>query len=69
VFMCDFVESIKLTQQELYWLYCNPYAKYEDSAFDEFNSIQALTNHTLPLSCFSYLDGGEDVIYLAFSLC
>jgi hypothetical protein len=45
VFMCNFVESIKLAQLELYWFYCDPYAKYEDSTFDEFNSIQVLTNH------------------------
>ncbi len=67
VFVCDFVESIKLAQQQLYWLYCDPYAKYEDSTFDEFNSIQALTSHTLPLSQLFYLNGGEDVVYLAFS--
>ncbi len=40
--MCDFVKSIKLAQQELYQLYCDFYAEYEDLAFDEFNSIQAL---------------------------
>ncbi len=67
VFMCNFVESIKLARRKLYRLYCNPYAKYEDSAFDEFNSIKALTNQTLPLSQFSYLNGGKVVVYLAFS--
>jgi hypothetical protein len=40
---------------------------YEDSTFDEFNSIQTLTNHTLLLSLFSYLNGRKDVVYLAFS--
>jgi hypothetical protein len=44
VFMCNFVEFVKLTQQELYRFYYDPYAKYEDLTFDEFNSIQVLTN-------------------------
>jgi len=68
VFMCNFVEFVKLTQHELYCLYCDPYAKYEDMTFDEFNSIQTLTNHTLLLSLFSYLNGGEDVYTLCFHL-
>jgi hypothetical protein len=39
VSMCNFLEFVKLAQQELFQFYCDPYAKYEDSAFDEFNSI------------------------------
>jgi hypothetical protein len=68
VFMCDFVEFVKLAQHELYQLYCGPYAKYEDLTFDEFNSIQALTNHTLLLSLFSDLNGGKDMYTLCFHL-
>jgi hypothetical protein len=66
--MCNFVESIKLAQHELYQLYCGPYAKYEDPTFDEFNSMQALTNHTLLLSLFSNLNGGKDMYTLCFHL-
>jgi hypothetical protein len=44
VFMCDFVEFVKLAQQKLYRFLYDPYAKYENLAFDEFNSIQVLTN-------------------------
>jgi hypothetical protein len=39
VFMCDFLEFVKLAQQKLYRFYYDPYAKYEDPTFDEFNSI------------------------------
>jgi hypothetical protein len=42
--MCDFVEFVKLAQQKLYQFLYDPYAKYENLAFDEFNSIQVLTN-------------------------
>ncbi len=39
VFVCDFVEAVKMTQQEFYTLYYDLYAKFEDSTFDEFNAI------------------------------
>ncbi len=39
MFMSDFLDFVKLAQQELYQFYYDPYAKYEDLTFDEFNSI------------------------------
>lgn len=39
VFVYDFVDVVKLAQQELYLLYYDPYAKFEDLAFDDINSI------------------------------
>jgi hypothetical protein len=51
---------------ELYWLYCDPYAKFEDPAFDKFNAIETLTNNNLPMDWFSNLNGSEDVVYFAF---
>ncbi len=53
VFMCDFVEFVKLAQQKLYQFLYDPYAKYENLAFDEFNSIQVLTN--IPFLWASFL--------------
>lgn len=54
-------------QQELYKLYCDPYTKFDDLAFDDFNVIETFTNDVLPMSWFSYLNGLEDTMYLAFS--
>ncbi len=65
--MCDFVESIKQVQQELYMLYCDPYIKFDDPAFDDFNVIEMLTNDVLPMSWFFDLNGLENTMYLAFS--
>jgi hypothetical protein len=65
VFVCDFVEVVKMAKQKLYKLYCDPYAKFEDLTFDDFNVIQTLNNSNFPLEWFSNLNGGED--YLAFS--
>ncbi len=67
MFLCIFVESVKLTQHEFYKLYYDPYICFNDIAFDDFNAIETLTNDVFPISQFSNLNGGEDVVYLAFS--
>jgi hypothetical protein len=65
VFVCDFVETVKVAQQEPYIFYSDPYTKYEDLAFDDFNAIGTLTNSNLPMEWFFDLNGGN--YYLAFS--
>jgi hypothetical protein len=47
VFVCDFVESIKVAQQKLCMLYCDLIAKYEGPNFEDFNSIEIPTNENL----------------------
>ncbi len=64
--MCDFVENIKQSQQELYMLYCDPYIMFDNLAFNDFNAIETLTNDALPMSSFFYLNGLKDTMYLAF---
>ncbi len=56
------MKSVKLAQHEFYRLYCDPYTR-----FDDFNAIEALINDALPMSWFFDLNGGKDVVYLAFS--
>jgi hypothetical protein len=67
VFVCDFAESIKQMQQELYRLYYDPYTKFDDPTFDDFNVIETFTNDVLPMSWFSNINGLENTMYLAFS--
>jgi hypothetical protein len=50
VFMCDFVENIKLTQHEFYMLYCDPHTIFDDPTFDDFNAIKNIINNTFPMS-------------------
>jgi hypothetical protein len=50
VFVCDFVESVKRAQQELYKLYCDPYIRFDDLAFDDFNVIEMFINDALPMA-------------------
>ncbi len=64
--MCDFVESVKQSQQELYMLYCDPYTRFDNLAFNDFNAIETLSNDALPMSWFFDLNGQEDAMYLAF---
>jgi hypothetical protein len=67
VFICDFVENIKFVQHKLYRLYCVPYMKFNDLAFDDFNAIKITNNENLPMSWFFDCNGGKDTMYLAFS--
>jgi len=47
VFVCDFV---KVAQQKLYRFYHDLIVKYESPNFEDFNSIEVLTNECFPLS-------------------
>ncbi len=50
IFLCVILWSINLARQELYWLYYDSFIEYEDSIFDDFNLVEALTNESFPLS-------------------
>lgn len=67
VFICDFVEIIKFVQHKFYTLYCDPYMRFNDLAFENFNAIETANNENLPMSWFFYFNGGKDAMYLAFS--
>lgn len=64
VFVCNFVEIVKVAQQEFYSFYSDPYAKFEDPTSNIFNVIETLTNSNL-MEWFSDFNGGKD--YLVFS--
>ncbi len=67
VFICDLVESVKFVQHKLYRLYCDPYMKFNDLAFDNFNAIEIVNNENLPMNWFYYFNDGKDAMYVAFS--
>jgi hypothetical protein len=50
VFDCDFVNDVKLTQQELFIFYCDSFSKYEDATCDNFNFLFIISNDTFPMS-------------------
>lgn len=40
IFVCDFVEFLKLAQHEFYIIYFDFFGMFEDSTFDDFNAIR-----------------------------
>jgi hypothetical protein len=38
VFVCNFIDAMKVCQFELYWLYSDPYIKFDDPIFDELKN-------------------------------
>jgi hypothetical protein len=66
VFVCNLVEVVKLTQLEIYKLYCHSSTKFEDVDFDDFNLIGNLINPTMSMQWFLDLNGREYAKYLAF---
>jgi hypothetical protein len=67
VFVCEFVEFVKLAHQKLYWFHCDLYVNYEDHGFDDSNFITTLTNDNLYMSWFSNLNGSVNVVYFSSS--
>ncbi len=50
LFVCDFIDVMKIYQLELYRLYSDPYNKLYDFAFDELKALETFTNKNLPMS-------------------
>jgi hypothetical protein len=40
IFVCGFMDFVKLAQYELHKLDCNPYAKLKNSTFEYYNYIK-----------------------------
>jgi hypothetical protein len=65
--MCDFVKYIKLAQQNYtdFTMILLPSMKIKLLMI--FNLVNTLINESFPFSWFSCLNGGENVVYLAFT--
>lgn len=50
--MCDPMNFIKLTQNDIYMFYYNPYINFENPYFDNFNHIETLINENLQMNWF-----------------
>jgi hypothetical protein len=49
VFIIDFFDMVRSIEAKIYWLYVDPFYKYEDFAFFEFIVICEHYNEQLPL--------------------
>jgi hypothetical protein len=54
VFICEFLDVVKSTKVELYWLYVIPFCKYNDSAFNEFLVVHEQCNELLLFTWVSH---------------
>ncbi len=65
MFVFDFVNTIQLTQQELFMLHYDPFTKYQNSTFDDFKFFFILSNDTFPMNQLFDFNGGEKEMYNA----
>jgi len=49
VYICDFVEAIKMCRAKLYELHIDPKCKFKDETFNAFHSLLARKHDGLPL--------------------
>jgi hypothetical protein len=49
VYICDFVETIKMCRAKLYELHIDPKCKLKDEAFNAFHNLLARKHDELPL--------------------
>jgi hypothetical protein len=54
VFICEFLDTVKLAEVELYQLYVNPFYKYDDLAFNEFLVVHEQCNELLSFTWASH---------------
>jgi len=57
--VCDFINVVKVCQLEFYWLYYDPYIKFGDLIFYEFNVLWSFIHKNLPMNRCAYLNGEE----------
>jgi hypothetical protein len=62
----NLVDIIKLAEQKLFKLYYDPFTKYDNPTFDDFNFLFILSNDTFLMNWFFDLNGGEKKVYFAF---
>ncbi len=68
IFVCDFIDVMKICQLELYWFYNDPYNKFDDLTFNELKALETFTNKKLPMNCCVDLNGEEaDYLIIEFS--
>jgi hypothetical protein len=60
VFICDFVEAIKMCKVKLYELYIDHECKFKDEVFNAFHSLLILKHDGLPLLFIKSLTIDDD---------
>ncbi len=67
VFVCDFIDAMKIYQLDFYRLYNDPYNKFDDPTFNELKVFETFTNNKLPMSWCADINGEEaDYLIIEF---
>ncbi len=67
VFICDFIDVVKVCQLELYCLYFDPYTRFDDPPFDELKVFESFTNKKLLMNwCKDLNDNEADCFIIEF---
>ncbi len=59
MFVCDFIDTMKVCQLDLYNLYFDPCTNFDNPTFDEFKAFEPLTSNNLSMSWCEDLNGEE----------
>jgi len=50
MFVCDFINAMKICHLKFYLFYNDPYIKFDDPSFNELNVLETFTNDNLSMS-------------------
>ncbi len=59
MFVCYFIDAVKVCQLDFYHLYFESYTKFDDPAFDEFKTFESLTSKNLLMNWCEDLNDEE----------
>ncbi len=67
VFVCYFIDGVKVCQLDFYHLYFESYTKFDDVTFDEFKALESLISKNLLMSwCEDLNDEKADCLIIEF---
>ncbi len=66
VFICDFIDAMKVCQLELYQCFVKPYTKIDNPTFDELHVLESFNNNNLPMNWCANLNRELDYLITEF---
>jgi hypothetical protein len=49
VFVCDFIDAMKVCKLDFYCLYFDPYTKFDDLTFEEPKTLESFNSKNVPM--------------------
>ncbi len=67
VFICDFIDAMKVCQLELYQCSIKPYTKFDNPTFDELNVLESFDKKNFPMNQCANLNIILDYLIIEFA--